>query len=85
MGGGNIVQRDATLRLEDLQKNGLDGVEQLYATIYSGRGRMPGYGAECAPKLQVGRRGALPALCAPGAEAMPAAGRTGAGHWLLEQ
>ena len=53
-GGGNIVQRDATLQLEDLQRRGLADVESLYAVIYGGRGRMPGYGADCAPKLQVG-------------------------------
>jgi cytochrome c6 len=43
-GGGNIVKRDATLALSDLQKYGLDGPDQLYDIIYSGRGSMPGFG-----------------------------------------
>lgn len=49
-GGGNIVKRDATLALSDLQKYGLDGPDALYSIIYNGNGSMPGYGAECAPK-----------------------------------
>jgi cytochrome c6 len=49
-GGGNVVRRDATLRLEDLQKYGIDSVDELYKVIYSGRGTMPGYGEGCAPK-----------------------------------
>eukprot|EP00889_Picochlorum_renovo_P007832 jgi/Picre1/34862/NNA_002328.t1 len=49
-GGGNIVKRDATLSLSDLQKYGLDGPDALYSIIYNGNGSMPGYGAECAPK-----------------------------------
>ena len=49
-GGGNIVKRDATLALSDLQKYGLDGPDQLYDIIYSGRGSMPGFGEGCAPK-----------------------------------
>lgn len=52
VGGGNIVRRDATLRLADLQKNGIADEEGVYRTIYSGRGSMPGYGVDCAPKLQ---------------------------------
>ncbi len=49
-GGGNIVKRDATLALSDLQKYGLDGPDQLYDIIYKGRGSMPGFGEGCAPK-----------------------------------
>lgn len=49
-GGGNVIRRDATLQLGDLQKNGLDGPEALYSIIYSGRNSMPGFGQECAPR-----------------------------------
>ncbi len=49
-GGGNIVKRDATLALSDLQKYGLDGPDQLYDIIYKGRGSMPGFGEGCTPK-----------------------------------
>lgn len=48
--GGNIVKRDATLLLSDLQKYGLNGPEELYSIIYSGKGSMPGFGEECQPK-----------------------------------
>jgi len=49
-GGGNIVRREATLKLEDLTKYGVDSVDELYNVIYSGRGSMPGYGEGCAPR-----------------------------------
>ncbi|KAL4535598.1 hypothetical protein Ndes2526B_g06486 [Nannochloris sp. 'desiccata'] len=49
-GGGNIVRREATLKLEDLTKYGVDSVDELYNVIYSGRGSMPGYGEGCTPK-----------------------------------
>ena len=44
--------RDATLKLADLQRYGLTEPEAVYDVIYNGRGRMPGYGLECAPKLR---------------------------------
>ncbi|GFR52489.1 hypothetical protein Agub_g15059 [Astrephomene gubernaculifera] len=34
----------------DLRKNGLDSSEALYRIIYSGKGKMPGFGKECAPR-----------------------------------
>ena len=49
-GGGNIVRRDATLKSSDLKKYGVDSPDALYQLIYSGRGSMPGYGEDCAPK-----------------------------------
>jgi cytochrome c6 len=49
-GGGNIVRREATLKLEDLTKYGVDSVDELYNVIYSGKGSMPGYGEGCTPK-----------------------------------
>lgn len=50
VGGGNIVKREATLSLDDLRKYGVDSPDALYSIIYSGRGSMPGYGKDCAPK-----------------------------------
>jgi cytochrome c6 len=44
--------RDATLKLTDLQRNNTADPDAVYRVIYSGRGSMPGYGLECAPKLQ---------------------------------
>lgn len=49
-GGGNIVNRSATLRFEDLQKYGLTGPDQIFEVVYWGRGSMPGYGESCEPK-----------------------------------
>lgn len=52
MGGGNVTAPGATLRLEDLQRNGFADGDALYALIYSGRGKMPGFGQDCAPKVR---------------------------------
>jgi hypothetical protein len=52
MGGGNVVQPGATLFPEDLQRNSADSPEALYRIIYSGKGKMPGYGADCAPRVR---------------------------------
>lgn len=51
VGGGNIIQGGATLFQADLVKNGAAGSDSLYKLIYSGKGRMPGFGKECAPKV----------------------------------
>ena len=51
MGGGNVVQSGATLREADLQKNGVASVEAIYDLVYKGKGKMPGYGAGCTPKV----------------------------------
>ena len=53
MGGGNVVQAGATLKEGDLQKNGVASVEAIYDLVYNGKGKMPGYGAGCAPKVRV--------------------------------
>lgn len=49
-GGGNIVRRDVTLQLGDLDRYGLLSPDDLYTLIYSGKGAMPGYGEGCIPK-----------------------------------
>ncbi|KAI5054936.1 hypothetical protein GOP47_0030081 [Adiantum capillus-veneris] len=52
VGGGNIIQPGATLTASDLQRNGLSSIDDIYKIIYSGKGRMPGFGELCAPRGQ---------------------------------
>ncbi|MCO5550322.1 hypothetical protein L7F22_003806 [Adiantum nelumboides] len=52
VGGGNIIQPGATLTSSDLQRNGLSSTDDIYKIIYSGKGRMPGFGERCAPRGQ---------------------------------
>lgn len=47
-----MVQAGATLKQADLQKNGVASVEAIYDLVYNGKGKMPGYGAGCTPKVQ---------------------------------
>lgn len=49
-GGGNVVSPGNTLSLADLERNGLLSSEKLFEIIYSGKGKMPGYGENCAPR-----------------------------------
>jgi hypothetical protein len=49
--GGNVVQAGATLFTDDLQKNNVGDADSLYQLIYQGKARMPGFGQECAPKV----------------------------------
>eukprot|EP00890_Picochlorum_soloecismus_P000053 jgi/Picsp_1/1048/NSC_04532-R1_cytochrome c6 len=51
-GGGNIVKREATLKLSDLSKYGFGSPEALFDIIYFGKGSMPGYGEKCQPRGQ---------------------------------
>lgn len=50
MGGGNIVERNATLFPADLERNGMSGVDEIFKLVYGGKGKMPGFGLECQPK-----------------------------------
>ncbi|KIZ03020.1 Cytochrome c6 [Monoraphidium neglectum] len=52
VGGGNVQQPGATLFTEDLQRNGRATPEGLYEIIYKGKGKMPGFGKDCAPRGQ---------------------------------
>lgn len=52
MGGGNIIVAGATLFQDALVKNNVADSDSLYSLIYSGKGRMPGFGTECAPKVR---------------------------------
>ena len=54
-GGGNIVQRGAGLSLQELQKNGAISPEEIYKLVYFGKGKMPGYGQGCAPRVSISR------------------------------
>uniref|UniRef100_A0A2P2JYT7 Cytochrome c-553 n=1 Tax=Rhizophora mucronata TaxID=61149 RepID=A0A2P2JYT7_RHIMU len=50
--GGNIIVPGATLFANDLHRNGIDTEEDMYRIIYSGKGRMPGFGEKCTPRGQ---------------------------------
>eukprot|EP00898_Chlorokybus_atmophyticus_P005826 jgi/Chlat1/6244/Chrsp44S05849 len=50
--GGNIVQAGKSLRIGDMQRNGMTTVDDVYKIIYAGKGKMPGYGTECKPRGQ---------------------------------
>lgn len=52
MGGGNVVQASETLKEGDLKRNGVASAEAIYDLVYNGKGKMPGYGLTCAPKVQ---------------------------------
>lgn len=43
--GGNIIRRGRTLRIEALQRRGLDGEAAIAAVVAGGVGQMSGYGA----------------------------------------
>jgi cytochrome c6 len=51
-GGGNVVAAGATLFTADLEKNGATSPDAIYALIYGGKAKMPGFGADCAPKAR---------------------------------
>ncbi|GAQ79230.1 cytochrome c6 [Klebsormidium nitens] len=50
--GGNVVQAGATLFTKDLERNNMNTEEAIYKITYFGKGKMPGYGAECKPRGQ---------------------------------
>jgi cytochrome c6 len=47
-----VIAGGQTLFPEALARNGLLDEASLNTLIYGGKGKMPGYGADCAPKLQ---------------------------------
>jgi cytochrome c6 len=49
-GGGNVLQAGATLSQGDLERNGMLDVEAIYKIVYSGKGKMYGFGEGCAPR-----------------------------------
>ncbi len=40
-----------SLFTEDLQRNGNLDPDALFTLVYKGKGKMPGFGKECAPKV----------------------------------
>jgi cytochrome c6 len=44
------VAPGATLSLGDLQRNGMLDVDAVFKLVYNGKGKMYGFGEECAPK-----------------------------------
>lgn len=51
MNGGNVLAAGATLFEQDLRRNNVIEPKALYDIIYKGKGKMPGFGLECAPKV----------------------------------
>ena len=47
------------------QRNGRDTPEALYQIIYGGKGKMPGYGQDCAPKVPRGQGQTSSVACVP--------------------
>lgn len=47
-----MVQAGASLQTKDLEKNGAATVDAIYKLIYSGKGKMPGYGKDCQPRVR---------------------------------
>lgn len=41
-----------SISCEDLERNGVSDVDTIYALIYGGKNKMPGYGEQCTPKGQ---------------------------------
>ncbi|CAM8927168.1 hypothetical protein QQ045_023666 [Rhodiola kirilowii] len=50
--GGNIIQPGATLFTKDLERNGVNTIDEIYRVTYYGKGRMPGFGETCTPRGQ---------------------------------
>ena len=46
------MQAGASLSTGDLQRNGMLDPEAMYNLIYKGKGKMPGYGKNCAPRVR---------------------------------
>ena len=46
------MQAGASLRTGDLQRNNAATSDAIYDLIYKGKGKMPGYGKECAPRVR---------------------------------
>ena len=45
------MQGGKSLKTPDLQRNGVNSPEAIYQLVYGGKGKMPGYGQNCAPKV----------------------------------
>jgi cytochrome c6 len=52
IGGGNVVQAGKTLFTGDLERNGAGTPEAIYDLVYGGKGKMPGYGTSCQPRVR---------------------------------
>jgi hypothetical protein len=50
-GGNNIMQAGATLSMTDMRRNGILDVDAVYQVVYSGKGKMYGFGEGCTPKV----------------------------------
>ena len=50
--GGNVLAAGKTLKIEDLKKNDVATIEEIYQITYYGKNKMPGFGADCKPAGQ---------------------------------
>lgn len=41
------------MKIGDLERNGMLDSDALYKIIYEGKGKMPGFGAECSPQVAI--------------------------------
>jgi len=51
-GGGNVLAAGKTLKIDDLRRNDVATIEELYRVVYFGKNKMPGFGADCKPAGQ---------------------------------
>lgn len=47
-----MVQGGASLSTGDMRRNGVLDAQAIYDLTYGGRGKMPGYGKDCAPRVR---------------------------------
>jgi hypothetical protein len=45
------MQAGATLSMTDMRRNGILDVDAVYKVVYSGKGKMYGFGEGCTPKV----------------------------------
>ena len=48
-----MVQAGKSLQHPDLERNGAGSVAEIYDLVYNGKGKMPGYGTGCTPRVLV--------------------------------
>lgn len=50
--GGNVLAAGKTLRIDDLEKNQVATIGEIYSLVYGGKNKMPGFGKDCKPAGQ---------------------------------
>ena len=57
------MQAGASLQTSDLEKNGAATTDAIYKLIYNGKGKMPGYGKECTPRVNLPNKYHITLVC----------------------